>query len=100
MLYCNINCDIVFVACDTWKQFRVYHMKNTLFVLCMPNVCIPFCAAVNIPLVTLVLEGGEDALQVAIAALKQGTPVVVIQGSGRAADFIARGIHEISALQE
>ncbi len=42
----------------------------------------------------LVLEGGENTLQTAAEAIKKNTPVVVIQGSGRAADFIAYAYRE------
>jgi transient receptor potential cation channel subfamily M protein 2 len=46
---------------------------------------------INIPVVLLVLEGGVNTLRTATSAIQNGTPVVVIQGSGRAADFIAKG---------
>ena len=41
------------------------------------------------PVVLLVLEGGENTLKQAEEAIEQKTPVVVVQGSGRAADFIS-----------
>ncbi len=41
------------------------------------------------PIVLLVLEGGENTMATAAAAINSGTPVVVIQGSGRCADIIA-----------
>ena len=41
------------------------------------------------PVVLLVLEGGENTLKTAAEAVANSTPVVIIQGSGRAADFIA-----------
>jgi transient receptor potential cation channel subfamily M protein 2 len=46
---------------------------------------------INIPVVLLVLEGGVNTLRTATSAINNSTPVVVIQGSGRAADFIAKG---------
>ncbi|CAD5116686.1 DgyrCDS5550 [Dimorphilus gyrociliatus] len=45
--------------------------------------------SVNVPVVLLVLEGGVNTLETAAVAIANKTPVVVIQGSGRAADFIA-----------
>lgn len=42
----------------------------------------------------LVLEGGTNTLQTTLEAIKEGTPIVVIQGSGRAADMIALGYKE------
>lgn len=48
-------------------------------------------AGVNVPVVLLVLEGGENTLETAAEAMRKNTPVVVIQGSGRAADYIAYG---------
>jgi transient receptor potential cation channel subfamily M protein 2 len=40
--------------------------------------------------VLLVLEGGVNTLCTAASAIKNSTPVVIVQGSGRAADFIAK----------
>jgi transient receptor potential cation channel subfamily M protein 2 len=37
----------------------------------------------------LVLEGGMNSLKTAATTLKKNMPVVLIQGSGRAADFLA-----------
>ena len=44
----------------------------------------------QVPVVVLVLEGGHMTLNTAYHAIKTGTPVLVLAGSGRAADFIAR----------
>ena len=41
------------------------------------------------PVVVLVLEGGHMTLNTAYQAIKTETPVLVMAGSGRAADFIA-----------
>ena len=43
----------------------------------------------GIPTICLVLEGGPNTLETAAQSIAKGTPVVVIEGSGRAADFIA-----------
>jgi hypothetical protein len=42
----------------------------------------------DIPVVSLVIEGGPNTLQTAAEAMDAGTAVVVFAGSGRAADFI------------
>ena len=51
------------------------------------------------PVVSLVLEGGENTLKTACSAIQSGTPVVVVNGSGRAADFIARAYRETKAKE-
>jgi len=43
----------------------------------------------HVPVVVLVLEGGHMTLNTAYQAIKTETPVLVLAGSGRAADFIA-----------
>ncbi|XP_067657196.1 transient receptor potential cation channel subfamily M member-like 2 isoform X2 [Haliotis asinina] len=43
----------------------------------------------GIPVVLVVVEGGQDALMDARTSLKQGIPVVVCAGTGRAADILA-----------
>jgi len=52
------------------------------------------CAAdlPKVPVVVLVLEGGHNTLNTAYHAIKTETPVLVLAGSGRAADFIAAAI--------
>jgi len=45
-----------------------------------------------VPVVVLVLEGGHNTLNTAYHAIKTETPVLVLAGSGRAADFIAAAI--------
>jgi len=42
------------------------------------------------PKVVVVVEGGYTTLLTAFKAIDAGTPVLVLAGSGRAADFIAR----------
>ena len=42
----------------------------------------------NIPIVTLLLEGGKDAIRIVLDHLKKGIACVAIDGSGRAADII------------
>ncbi len=43
----------------------------------------------GIPIVTLLLEGGKDAIRIVKDRLKEGIACVVIEGSGRAADIIS-----------
>ncbi|XP_074649507.1 transient receptor potential cation channel subfamily M member-like 2 isoform X2 [Tubulanus polymorphus] len=45
--------------------------------------------SVNVPVVQLLLEGGANSVETVFAALKQDIPVVIIAGSGRAADLFA-----------
>ncbi len=48
-----------------------------------------FSSGVHVPVVLLMLEGGENTLATAAEAIDRNTPVVVIAGSGRCADLIA-----------
>lgn len=43
----------------------------------------------NIPVVLIVVEGGVGTMDTFFQSIERKTPVVVINGSGRAADFIA-----------
>ena len=40
-------------------------------------------------MVTVVLEGGEDALKAVKESVKHGIPAVVVEGTRRAADILA-----------
>ncbi|XP_078332506.1 transient receptor potential cation channel subfamily M member-like 2 isoform X3 [Crassostrea virginica] len=46
-------------------------------------------AQVFVPVVLLVLEGGPGTLETAHQAVANNTPIVIVQGSGRAADILA-----------
>ena len=59
-----------------------------------------YLTEVNIPVVCLLLEGGENSLKTAMESLNQNTPVVVIAGSGRAADYIAEAMKATKATSE
>ena len=48
-----------------------------------------FFQGLGIPIVTLLLEGGIDAIRIIKDRLKEGIAAVIIEGSGRAADIIA-----------
>eukprot|EP00050_Salpingoeca_kvevrii_P002038 m.185860 g.185860 ORF g.185860 m.185860 type:complete len:1506 (-) comp10522_c1_seq1:295-4812(-) len=43
----------------------------------------------RIPIITVVVQGGPGTLQTAHDAVKNGTPLVVVQGTGKAADVLA-----------
>lgn len=47
--------------------------------------------SVNVPVVMLVVEGGVNTMKTVWQAVQQKIPVLVLSGSGRAADFIAYG---------
>ncbi|XP_060552910.1 transient receptor potential cation channel subfamily M member 2-like isoform X4 [Ruditapes philippinarum] len=47
--------------------------------------------SVNVPVVMLVVEGGVNTMKTVWQAVQQNIPVLVLNGSGRAADFIAYG---------
>ncbi|CAL1535900.1 unnamed protein product [Lymnaea stagnalis] len=47
---------------------------------------------INTPVVLIVVEGGVGTMETVYQSIKRNTPVVVIKGSGRAADLIALSI--------
>ncbi|XP_053387178.1 transient receptor potential cation channel subfamily M member 2-like isoform X2 [Mercenaria mercenaria] len=47
--------------------------------------------SVNVPVVMLVVEGGVNTMKTVWQAVQQNIPVLVLNGSGRAADFLAYG---------
>ena len=44
-------------------------------------------------MVTVIVEGGEDALKAVRASVKHGIPTVVVEGTKRAADILAFAHH-------
>ena len=54
-----------------------------LNVLCWCPAVLP------VPVVLLVVEGGLNTLRTASEAIDKNTPVVIIEGFGRAADLVA-----------
>ena len=48
----------------------------------------------EVPVVLLVVEGGYSTLFTAFKAIVTMTPVLVLAGSGRAADFIAKAYEQ------
>lgn len=68
------------------KRFAVciiLELKMNLFHL------FNFFQGLNIPLVTLLLEGGKDAIRIVRDHLRKGIACVAIDGSGRAADIVS-----------
>ncbi|XP_048256759.1 transient receptor potential cation channel subfamily M member 2-like isoform X1 [Haliotis rufescens] len=47
--------------------------------------------SVNVPNVLIVVEGGLNTMRTVSESIQRNTPVVVIEGSGRAAEYIALG---------
>ena len=60
--------------------------KNSIDVTLYLYVFIT--GAIGIPVVILCLEGGPGTIKQMAEAIKKGTPAVVIDGSGRAADVV------------
>ena len=52
----------------------------------------PMPNGLGIPVVILLLDGGISSIFECKMALKNGTPVVVVANTGRAADLIAFGV--------
>lgn len=51
-------------------------------------------------MVTVVLEGGEDALKAVKASVKHGIPAVVVEGTRRAADILAFAHHNCECIRQ
>eukprot|EP00057_Strongylocentrotus_purpuratus_P009757 XP_011664231.1 PREDICTED: transient receptor potential cation channel subfamily M member 2 isoform X2 [Strongylocentrotus purpuratus] len=57
-------------------------------------------ASVSIPVVCVVVQGGPNTIETAFEAITNGTPVVVVAGSGRAADIMAYACQHTIELKE
>lgn len=51
---------------------------------------------VNVPVVMIVVNGGINSMKTVWESIKNDVPVLVLDGSGRAADFIAEGYRQTS----
>ena len=51
--------------------------------------CFLFSDNIAVPVVCVVVEGGPGTLETVMRALQTGTPAVIVEGSGRAADLLA-----------
>ncbi|XP_037077937.1 transient receptor potential cation channel subfamily M member 6-like, partial [Pollicipes pollicipes] len=58
------------------------------------RIADPGVGGLGIPVILLILEGGLGVITDVLHSLRRGIPVVVIQGTGRAADIIAFAQHE------
>ena len=54
----------------------------------------------GIPVVLVVVEGGTDAIEDVIKSLKRQVPVVLCEGTGRAADILAYAFLHFTSTQE
>ncbi|CAG2213255.1 unnamed protein product [Mytilus edulis] len=45
----------------------------------------------QIPVILLIVEGGPKTFEIALESVRKNIPVLVIEGSGKAADFISKG---------
>ena len=59
------------------------------------RIADPGPGGMGIPVILLILEGGLGVIEDVLHSLRRGIPVVVIQGTGRAADIIAFAQYEI-----
>jgi len=53
----------------------------------------------SIPVVSIVIQGGANTLKTVTAAIKSGTPLVVVEGTGGAADCLAYAWHLLVCLR-
>lgn len=67
---------------------------NWLFILnTFPHDLLIVEFGFGVPVVTVIVEGGEDALKAVKASVKHGIPAVVVEGTKRAADILAFAHH-------
>lgn len=53
--------------------------------------CTHFFSDVEIPVILLVVEGGVNTIRTVYEAVENDNPVLIIDGSGRAANFLSKG---------
>ena len=72
---------------EAFQDLSVFNqIKDTCYnfiVICIPDT------GLGIPVVLVVVEGGYDAILDCRKSLSQKIPVVICEGTGRAADIIA-----------
>ncbi|KAL5018961.1 hypothetical protein ScPMuIL_004683 [Solemya velum] len=56
--------------------------------------------SVSVPVVLMVVEGGPNTMKTVMESVRRGIPVLVMDGSGRAADFIAEGFRQSQSETE
>ncbi|XP_033755589.1 transient receptor potential cation channel subfamily M member-like 2 isoform X2 [Pecten maximus] len=73
-------------------EFRANLEKTISHMLCSSE-SMTSNLQVNTPVISLIIEGGIGSMKTVSESIKNGIPVLVLEGSGRAADFIAAGYH-------
>ncbi|XP_069123673.1 transient receptor potential cation channel subfamily M member-like 2 isoform X2 [Argopecten irradians] len=71
-------------------EFRANLEKTISHMLCNSE-SMTSNLQVNTPVISLIIEGGIGSMKTVSESIKNGIPVLVLEGSGRAADFIAAG---------
>ncbi|UJR22717.1 hypothetical protein I4U23_025751 [Adineta vaga] len=71
-------------------RYRHYDIKDYRTLLCAHLAKLQDENALPIPVVTIVVEGGKDTIANIYYDLRENIPVVIIDGSGRVADFFKR----------
>ena len=72
-------------------------LKSCKIIACSDNFdffldgCTIDISALTIPVISIIVEGGINSMKTVWQAVMRGIPVLVLQSSGRAADFIAHG---------
>ncbi|XP_063431696.1 transient receptor potential cation channel subfamily M member 2-like [Mytilus trossulus] len=64
--------------------------KNKIFFMTFEGTPLEW----NVPVLTIVAEGDLDTIEAVNQVLKQDLPILIIKGSGKAADFIAEFIEK------
>ena len=57
-------------------------------------MCKLYFEEMRLPLVVVVVEGDMKTLEHASTIVKKGIPIIVVKGTGKAADFIANCMEE------
>ncbi|CAF3967063.1 unnamed protein product, partial [Adineta steineri] len=78
-----------FLMLDDGK-FRFYDTKDYRTRLCAHLAKLQHEIDIPLPVVTIVVEGGKDTITNIYYDLRDNIPVVIIDGSGRVADFFKR----------
>ncbi|CAF0878333.1 unnamed protein product [Adineta steineri] len=71
-------------------RFRFYDIKDYRTQLCVHLAKLQHETDFPLPVVTIVVEGGRDTITNIYYDLRENIPVVIIDGSGRVADFFKR----------
>ncbi|XP_046584536.1 transient receptor potential cation channel subfamily M member 2-like [Haliotis rubra] len=80
--------EIKFLESFISKRSRLDQVMTLCFYSAMYDM---LAAGVNVPNVLIVVEGGLNTMRTVRESIQRNTPIVVIEGSGRAAEYIALG---------